>query len=74
MMMLLGENLELISHDVLGKRAEGVPHLSVLTEPEPLVETSEGGDPLRGQNQTLIKLLVRSMAYHPPPLELNEGP
>ena len=36
---------------------------------------SEGTDPLfLGQNQTLMKLLFRSMANHPPPLLLNEGP
>jgi len=36
--------------------------LSVLTEVAPL-ETSEGTPEFRGQNQTLMKELVRSMAY-----------
>lgn len=74
MMMLFESNLELMSHEVVGKKAVGVPQLSVSTEPAPLVETSEGGDPLRGQNQILMKLFVRSVAYHPPPFALKAGP
>ena len=48
--------------------------LSVLTVP-PGFLTSFGTLPeLRGQNQTLMKLLLRSIVYHPPPLPLNDGP
>ena len=36
--------------------------------------TSAGGDPFLGQNQTLMKDAVRSMANKPPPLELKAGP
>jgi hypothetical protein len=47
---------------------------SVLTVCAPFLR-SEGVDPLfLDQNQTLMKLLLRSIASHPPPLLLKEGP
>jgi len=48
--------------EVLGKKAEGVPQLSVFTEAEPF-NTSDGMVPPRGQNQILRKESVRSIAY-----------
>lgn len=47
---------------LLGKKAEGVPQLSVFTDAEPF-STSDGMVPPRGQNQILRKESVRSMAY-----------
>lgn len=48
--------------------------LPVLTVVPPL-RTAVGTLPLlRGQNQTLMKVVVRSIAYQPPPLELKVGP
>jgi len=47
---------------VLGKKAEGVPQLSVFTDVEPF-NTSDGMVPPRGQNQILRKESVRSIAY-----------
>ena len=89
-MMLFASKCEAMSQSVFGKNAVGVPcsrvshatvclydlmrtQLSVSIE-EPPAERSDGGLPFRGKNQTLMKLLVRSMAYHPPPMAFSEGP
>jgi hypothetical protein len=62
-MMFEGVKWLLMSHWVFGKNAVGVPHASVLTDPEPL-STSDGTLPAwRDQNQTLMKFGVRSIAY-----------
>lgn len=62
-------------HWLLGKYAKGVPNVLVSTEPGTLLEIAAGRLPApRGQNQTLMAVLVRSMAYQPPPLLLKEGP
>ena len=48
--------------------------MSVLTDVAPFL-TSEGTElEERDQNQTLMKELVRSIAYQPPPALLNAGP
>jgi hypothetical protein len=63
MMIFEGVKCLLMSHWVLGKNAVGVPHASVLIDPEPF-RTSDGTlPPWRGQNQTLMKFGVRSIAY-----------
>ena len=63
-MMFEGEKLLSMSHSVFGKFAVGVPHASVLMEPELLPRTSDGTSPaLRGQNQILMNVGVRSIAY-----------
>jgi hypothetical protein len=62
MIMFAGPNLLLMSHWVFGKYAVGVPHKSVLTELAPL-NTSEGTVEPRGQNQILMNVGVRSIAY-----------
>lgn len=55
MMILLGSNSEAMSQSVLGKLAEGVPHLSVLIMSVGY-ETSRGTESsVLAQNQTLIK-------------------
>lgn len=48
--------------------------LSVLIAAAPLLKSVGIPPALRGKNQTLMKLLVRSIAYQPPPMALNEGP
>ena len=59
---------------VLGKFADGVPQLLV-SMVSPGFETSRGMAPsILGQNHTLMKVLVRSMAYQPPPSELKGCP
>jgi hypothetical protein len=64
MMIFEGVNLLFISHWVSGKYAVGVPHASVLIEPELPLRTSDGTlGAFRGQNQTLMNVGVRSIAY-----------
>jgi hypothetical protein len=64
MMILEGANLLFMSHSVSGKYATGIPHASVLIEPELLLNTSDGTlGAFRGQNQTLIDVGVRSITY-----------
>jgi hypothetical protein len=64
MMMFEGVNLFFMSHWVSGKYAVGVPHGSVLIEPELPLRTSDGtSGAFRDQNQTLMNLGVRSIAY-----------
>lgn len=59
---------------VLGKLAKGVPKVLVSAVEAPFL-TAAGTEPeFRGQNQTLIAVEDLSIAYHPPPLALNEGP
>lgn len=90
MMMLFASKCEPMLQFVFGKNAVGVPYLNCINvgrradEHEALhtqlsvlmVEApiSLGLLPLRGKNQTFMKLLVRSMAYQPPPIAFNEGP
>jgi len=63
MTILWGPSLdERGQESLLGKKAEGVPQLSVFTDAEPF-NTSDGMVPPRGQNQILRKESVRSMAY-----------
>lgn len=62
--MFEGVNLLLMSHWVLGKYPVGVPHASVLIESELLLRTSDGTSlTCRGQNQILMNVDVRSIAY-----------
>lgn len=62
--MYEGENLLSMSHSVFGKYAVGVPHASVLIELELMPPASDGtSPPLRGQNQILMNVGVRSIAY-----------
>lgn len=61
MTILCGPNLLEIEQELSGKKAPGVPQLSVLTDDAPL-DTSEGTLPPLGKNQTLMKELVRSIA------------
>ena len=64
MMMFEVENLFLVSHSVSGKYAVGVSHASVLSEPELPLCTSDGMSlACRGQNQILMEVGVRSIAY-----------
>jgi hypothetical protein len=73
-MMLFESNSEVILQLVLGKFAEGLPQLSVLTVC-PGFQTSKGTDlQVLSQNHTLMKESVRSIAYHPPRLALKGGP
>lgn len=63
-MMFEGEKLLSMSHSVFGKFTVGVPHASVLMELELLFCTSDGTSPAsRGQNQILMNMGVRSIAY-----------
>jgi hypothetical protein len=65
-MMFEGENLLLMSHSVSGKYAVGVPHAPVLITLELLLRTCGGTSEslsCRCQNQTLMNLGVRSIAY-----------
>jgi hypothetical protein len=41
----------------------GVPHASVLIDPEPLSTSDGTSGALRDQNQTLMNFVVRSIAY-----------
>lgn len=62
-MMFEGANLLLMSHWVFGKDAVGGPQASVLIELAPF-HTSQGMLlALRGQNQILMNVGVRSSAY-----------
>ena len=64
MMIFEGANLLLMSHWLSGKYAVGVPHVSVLIEPEIPSRTSDGTSLVRrGQNQILMNVGVRSIAY-----------
>jgi hypothetical protein len=64
MMILEGVNLLFMLHWVPEKYAVGVPHASVLIEPELPLRTSDGTlGAFRGQNQTLIDVGVRSIEY-----------
>ena len=64
MMIFEGVNLLFMSHWLSGKYAVGVPHVSVLIEPELPSRTSDGTSLVRrGQNQTLMNVSVRSIAY-----------
>lgn len=63
-MIFEGVNLLFMSHWVSVKYAVGVPHVSVLIEPELPLSTSDGTlGAFRGQNQTLMDVGVRSIAY-----------
>jgi hypothetical protein len=63
-MIFEGVNLLFMLHWVSGKYAVGVPHASVLIEPELPLLTSDGTlAAFRGQNQTLMNVGVRSIAY-----------
>jgi hypothetical protein len=63
-MILEAVNLLFMSHCVSGKFAVGVPHASVLIEPELPLRTSDGTlGAFRGQNQILMNVGVRSIAY-----------
>ena len=63
-MMFEEEKLLSMSHSVFGKFTVGVPHASVLMELELLSCTSDGTSPAsRGQNQILMNVGVRSIAY-----------
>ena len=63
-MMFEGANFLSMSHWVFGKFAVGVPHASMLIVPELLPRTSGGTSPaLRGQNQILMNVRERSIAY-----------
>lgn len=74
-MMLFGPKCDAMLHDVVfGNSAIGVPQFAVLMDEAPFF-TSEGTLPsLRGQKKTWMYPFVRSIAYHPPPFELKEGP
>jgi hypothetical protein len=61
--MFEGVNLLLMSHWVFGKYAAGVSHASVLIEPEPFHTSAGTLLAYRGQNQILMKVVVRSIAY-----------
>jgi len=64
MMIFEAVNLLFMSHWVSGKYAVGVPHASVLIELELPLRTSDGTlGAFRGQNQTLMNVGVRSIAY-----------
>jgi hypothetical protein len=75
MMILEGANLLFMLHSVSGKYAMGIPHASVLIEPELLLNTSDGTlGAFRGQNQTLMDVGVRSIAYlHTGGEKVSEG-
>ena len=74
MMILFESNREPRLQLVSGKFAEGAPQSLVLTVGLRWT-TSEGTESsCLSQNHTLMKELVRSMAYHPPPLALKGGP
>jgi hypothetical protein len=63
-MIFEGANFLFMSHCVFGKYAVGVPHSSVLIEPELPLRTPDGTSlARRGQNQTLMDVVVRSIAY-----------
>jgi len=64
MMLFEGEILLLMSHWLFGKYAVGVPHASALIEPVLPLRTSDGTLlAWRGQNQILMNVGMRSIAY-----------
>lgn len=56
---------------MFGKSAKGVPQLEELIVEAPLATSDGTVLSFRAQNQTLIAVLVRSMAYQPPPTPLK---
>lgn len=72
--ILSSPKLLLMLQSVLGKLAVGSPQPDVSMLDAPLDSAAGIEVDPRGQNQTLMAALVRSIAYHPPPLALKAGP